>query len=392
MLAAAAVGIYMGGAFAQRPRLWRWIAMAAIAPAAAALAAVSIAPPETVVADPLAAYSRWLSLTAGVVLLLMAWRPPKEGEAAEYSATLLLLIAGLMLAVAAGDLVLLFVGLELVSIPTYILLYMGRRDVQSQESTVKYFYLSILSSAMLLYGLSFLYGLAGRTDLQFIHAQLVSGAAGGFTPLARAALVLILAGLGFRIAAVPFHFYAPDVYQGTTHANAGLLAVAPKIVGLVALVRLAAAAFPAIESYAWMVVLVLAILTMTLGNLTALLQNNLRRLLAYSSIAQAGYMLIGLAVYLASRPGAAAGWDPIGGLLVYLVVYAVATLGTFAAFAALQHNERQVDTLDDLAGLFWSAGLLVPRLLARVALFMFSLVGIPPLAGFWGKVAIFGSS
>jgi NADH-quinone oxidoreductase subunit N len=392
VLAVAAIGIYMAGAFVESPRLWRWIVLAALALAGIALWTGGGDPPQTVVADPLALYGRWFSLAAGTILLLMAWRPVSTSEAPEYCGTLLLLISGLMLASAAGDLVLVFVGLELVSIPTYILLYLGRRDTRSQESTAKYFYLSILSSATLLYGLSFLYGMAGRTDLHLIHAKLIAGGAGSFAILARAALVLILAGLGFRIAAVPFHFYAPDVYQGATHANAGLLAVAPKIAGLIVLIRLTRAALPGIESYAWIIVLILAILTMTLGNVTALWQKNLRRLLAYSSIAQAGYMLIGLAVYLASRQGAPARWDGISGLLLYLLVYSVATLGTFAALAALDREDRPVAVLDDLAGLFWSAGVLRPLLAATVALCMFSLVGIPPLAGFWGKLAVFGSS
>ena len=363
VLATAAIVIFMGGAFADWPRLWRWLAVGAIVLAGVALeTTVTVGVPalagngvinekheppeggtptdraapvgvpalagngvineeqqppdggtptadsvlssqENLVADPLARDGRWLSLAAGVLLVLMAWDSTGTDQPAEYFGTILLLIAGLMLTAGAGDLVLLFVGLELVSIPTYILLYLGRGDVQSQESAVKYFYLSILSSALFLYGLSFLYGLAGRTDLHAIHSRVAGAVDGGFAPLAHAALILILAGLGFRIAAVPFHFYAPDVYQGTTHANAGLLAVAPKIAGLLALVRLSAAALPGLQGYGWVVVMILAILTMTLGNVTALWQNNLRRLLAYSSIAHAGYMLIGLAVYLATEPG-----------------------------------------------------------------------------------------
>ena len=173
VLAAVAIGIYMVGAFVGSPRLWRWIAMAALALAGIALWTGGGEPPQTVVADPLAVYGRWFSLAAGIILLLMAWRPVSTSEAPEYCGTLLLLITGLVLASAAGDLILVFVGLELVSIPTYILLYLGRRDIRSQESTAKYFYLSILSSATLLYGLSFLYGLAGRTDLGLIHARLV---------------------------------------------------------------------------------------------------------------------------------------------------------------------------------------------------------------------------
>jgi NADH-quinone oxidoreductase subunit N len=269
-----------------------------------------------------------------------------------------------------------------------------------------------LSSAVLLYGFSFLYGIGGTTNLTGLHDRLAlvqaSSAAGradtaamaGLMPMARLAAVLVFAALAFKIAAVPFHFYAPDVYQGTTAANAGLLAVAPKIAGIVVLVRIFVASMPAeeIKTLGWQLALAAALLSMTLGNVLALWQNNPRRLLAYSSIAHAGYMLIGLAVGLAQSSAAAThgaaagdaigGLDGIGALLFYLAAYAAATIGTFAALAYLSRDGRDVDSIDELAGLGRSR----PGVAAAVAAFMFSLAGIPPLAGFWGKFTLFAGA
>jgi NADH-quinone oxidoreductase subunit N len=397
VLVLVAVVIYLAGAFFEARHLWSWIAVSGVVLAAVVLAISSPPAGDTgpLEADALASYFRWLALGAGGLLVMLAARPLDSSGTAEYLGSLLLVVAGMMLVAAARDLILMFVGLELVSIPTYILLYLGRRDTASQEATTKYFFLSILASALFLYGLSFLYGAAGATDLRVIHDRLAASLgpqASGLTLLAKVALVLIFAGLGFRIAAVPFHFYAPDVYQGTTHENAGLLSVAPKIAGLAALVRIVALAMAPIETYPWRVALALAMVTMTLGNVVALWQDNLRRLLAYSSIANAGYLLIGLAVYLATQPGAAGTWDGLGALLLFLLVYTVSTIGAFAALACLAKGDKQIASVEELAGLAWTSGVVRPALAWLLALFMFSLTGIPPLAGFWGKLAVFASA
>lgn len=410
VLIVAAVSIYLAGAFVDARGWWSGVAAAAIAAAAVALWCMQKAPPTAggpLAIDALAYYGRWLALALGALFVLLTSRPasrPLDTDTpgtSEYVGSLLLAVAGLMLACCAGELVLLFVGLELISIPTYILLYLGRPPIRrdtsmplrweaaSQESAAKYFFLSILASAMLLYGFSFLYGTTGSTDLWAIRAALAgpSGAAAGFGGLVKVAWVLIFAGLGFKIAAVPFHFYAPDVYQGTTYPNAGLLSVVPKAAGLVVLVRILVVAMPGLEPYAWRVTLVLSVLTMTLGNVMALWQDNLRRLLAYSSVAHAGYMLIGLTVGLV--PVAAQGkWDGVSALLLYLCVYAVATVGTFAALEFLGRRQRQIESVEELAGL----GRTQPMLAVCIAVFMFSLAGIPPLAGFWGKLGLFGSA
>jgi len=396
VLIAAAVAIFIAGACLERADLWRWIAVAGFLAAAVSLA---ISPAESAPGSPLAMdalgyYFRWLALGAGFLLTCTAWRPLGGSGTPEYLGSLVLAVAGTMLVAGARDLIVLFVALELVSIPTYLLLSLARRDAASQESTAKYFYLSVLSSAVLLYGFSFLYGAAGSMDLGVIRQRLagVFAASDGFDMFAKIALGLILAGLSFRITAVPFHFYAPDVYQGTTHGNAAVLSVLPKIAGLAALIRVVAAAMTGIEPYAWPAAMILAMLSMTLGNALALWQDNVRRLMAYSSIAHAGYLLIGVTVALAPGTSATGVWDGIGAMLFYLLVYALATIGTFAALAVLGRGEEQIDRVEDLAGLAWTTGRIRPAMAWSLAIFMFSLTGIPPLAGFWGKLSLFSSA
>jgi len=347
--------------------------------------AVDVAGPLAV--DLFGQYVRWLVLVVGLAILLMSARPAADVQAPEYAGTLVFAIAGMMLVASARELVLLFLGLEMISIPTYVLLYLGRRDVNSQEATAKYFFLSIVSSAVMLYGFSFLYGAAGTTELTGVRAVLLGATADGTIWFARLALVLIFAGLGFKLTAVPFHFYAPDVYQGTTNTNAAVLSVLPKLGSLVALVRIVVVAMPGLEAYGWRIALVVALLTMTLGNVVALWQDNIRRLLAYSAIAHGGYLLIGLAVALASGAGAttAAGFDGVGGILYYAAVYSLATTGALATLVYLGRGAREIDTIEDLAGV----GRTSPGAGAAMAVFMFSLAGVPPLAGFWGKLNLF---
>jgi NADH-quinone oxidoreductase subunit N len=442
VLVAAALIIYMGGAFSKSQKVWAPIALASIVLAAASLwlcggsgryekflmaRAVaeeganigggvrdtldprpykpddatprSIATPfddSPVIADPLSTFGRWFALAVGAVMVLMAWRPLATGAMPEYLGSLLLIIAGLMLVSVASNLVLLFVGLELISIPTYILLTLGRRDPAAQEAAAKYFYLSILASAVLLYGLSFIYGAVGSMQLSAVAQKLASSShlPDGVESFAKLGMVLVLAGLCFRVTAVPFHFYAPDVYQGTIQGNAALLSVLPKAAGLLAIVRLIVLGMPDLQVHAWKIVLALSVLTMTLGNVLALWQDNVRRLLAYSSIANAGYMLIGIAVGLAPHATAApalagvAVWNGVGATFFYLCVYAAATLGAFAVLAHLGRDRQQVESVDELAGLSRSH----PAMASAMAVCMFSLAGLPPAAGLWGKLLVFGSA
>ncbi len=391
--------IYLGGAFLPSRPGWSWLAAAAIILAGVALyqqgttPAVQAALENGLLSGPLAidlfsATLRWSILGVGLVFVMLAARTSEQGESSEFMGSLLAIVAGVMLVAVAGDLVTIFVGLELISIPTYVILFLGR-GANLLEAGTKYFFLSILSSALLLYGFSFLYGATGSTSLGEIRQALATARPDGpeMAAFARLALILIFAGLGFRLTIVPFHFYAPDVYQGTTNPNAGLLAVVPKVAGLVALVRITFVAMPGFERLGWQLSLALAIVTMTLGNLLALWQGNVRRLMAYSSIAHAGYMLIGLAVGFAVARGAgeANHFDGVGATFFYLLAYAAATAGTFAALTYLSSAKRPINTVDELAGLAQHH----PKTAAAIALFMFSLTGLPPLAGFWGKFFLF---
>ncbi len=399
ILVLAGTLIYLGGAFAPGKSVWAAVAALAVLCAGCALAqqgtteTVQKAFASGAISGPLSidwfsAAFRYGVLAVGLVFALVAARWTGEGDQAEFQGSLLMILAGLMLVSLGNDLVLVFVGLELVSIPTYVVLYLGR-GTNLLESGTKYFFLSVLSSALMLYGFSFLYGVAGSTSLIDIREAFAHPDADAvrLLPFARLALILIFAGLAFRLTAVPFHFYAPDVYQGTSNVNAGLLAVIPKIAALAAIVRIIYAAMPGLEQVGWQLTLAVAMVTMTLGNLLALWQSNVRRMMAYSSIAHAGYMLIGLAVGFATAGGAvvAEGLDGVGATLFYLLVYAAATAGVFAALAYLSGERRIVSTLDDLAGISSS----YPKSAAALALFMFSLAGLPPLAGFWGKFTLF---
>jgi NADH-quinone oxidoreductase subunit N len=337
--------------------------------------------------DALVWYTRGLSFTLGAVLTLMMWNQVDDAHSAEGHACLLLIIAGTNLVAAANDLVGLFLALELVSIPTYVLLYLIRTGRGTREATLKYFLLSVFSSALVLYGMSWLYGAAGTTNMTGIADFLrAAKPAGADLLMFRLALALLVAGLSFRITAVPFHFYAPDVFQGVAISNAAMLSFIPKVVGFVALVRLipltGSTGSPGLwlpDASARALLVTLAIATMFIGNLLALRQKNLQRLLAYSSIAHAGYMLVGLA---AGNVGAVGGTSAV---LFYLATYGFMTVGVFALLRGCGSGEHQVVTRDDLRGL--SRVQPVNALLLAVCLL--SLIGLPPTAGFWGKLNLF---
>ncbi|MHB8971167.1 MAG: NADH-quinone oxidoreductase subunit N [Pirellulaceae bacterium] len=395
-----ATWIYLGGTMSPGRTLWTWMAVVTYLVAFLLMfrnertlwqevsqGFVGVTGP--LIIDYLGQVCRYGCLLVGLLLTLVASRAGIERLATEVLGTIMMLVAGLMLVCRANELVFLFVALELISIPAYVLLFLGRHDRASGEATIKYFFLSILASALLLYGMSFLYGVAQGTTT-IIGTQLVPGIREVVahlpteqTSLFLLGLVLVVAGLGFKIAAVPFHFYAPDVYQGTTNINAGLLAVAPKIAGILALLRLVVAIVPTDARWGWQLMWGLAIATMTLGNVCALWQSNVRRLMAFSSIAHAGYMLIGLAVALASASSGG-----IGATLFYLAVYVLAVLGVFAALAYLSDDRREINSVSELAGLARSR----PWVAAGLAICLFSLAGIPPLAGFWGKLTLFAGA
>lgn len=417
VIAGLACLFILGGTFSIPARRWGPLALVALALGAGALHYSSgiefdagVLQTLAVSRTSLAIAFQWISLVIGGLLVLLSMRGQRESKtAAEFYGMLLLILSGLMLVSVAGDLVLMFLALELISVPTYVLLYLGRNDYASQEAATKYFLLSIFSAAILLYGFAFLYGLTGTTQLAGIRAVLTDAYRSPIpgTPNATGsvlgviALVLITAGLGFKMAAVPFHFYAPDVYQGTSAFNAGLLAIVPKAAGLFALIRVVSETMVGYETTGQQLTLILAAITMTGGNCLALLQTNVRRLLAYSSIAHAGYMLIGIAV------GFWEVWNPalrmeqtVGSLaemglpsgihasLMYLLAYVLTNVGLFGVLVYLGRPGKQVEHVDDLTGLAKSQ----PLVAVIAAVFLFSLAGIPPLPGFWAKLSIFSSA
>ena len=394
---------FLGATFRADRHLWGSVALAGFVGALAALqfgpgpgsspADLTIVP---VLFDALANFGRCLAWLAGILFVLFSWNEVRDGQAAEWHACLLLVSAGVGLIGASNDLVTLFLALEMVSIPTYVMLYLPRHDVAAQEAALKYFLLSVFSSALVLFGFSYVYGIAGATNLTQIMQTLNGQDSARDIPMVAAiALITIVAGLGFRVTAAPFHFYAPDVYQGAPTVGAALLAWLPKIAGFVALLRVLGFVLPAgvqprdmigaaLSEQTPILFWFLAVITMTWGNILALLQDNIKRLLAYSSVAHAGYMLITLATagYLRQESGGA---DGVEALLYYLVAYGLMTVGAFALLAYLHTAERPVETADDLAGLSRSH----PGLALMMAIFLFSLIGIPLTAGFAGKLLIF---
>jgi NADH-quinone oxidoreductase subunit N len=300
----------------------------------------------------------------------------------EFYALILFAVSGMTIMAASENLLSLFIGLEILSIPLYVLAGFTRDKVYSIEAALKYFLLGAFSTGFVLYGIALLYGATGRIDLPGIGDALVATPDGGPDPLILVGGALLLIGLAFKIAAVPFHFWAPDVYQGTTAPVAGFMATGTKAAAFAMLLRVVSSAFnqPPFKTQWIEVVSVLAILTMVLGNLLALAQQNIKRMLAYSSIANAGYLMVALAAFGTNGSGAAS-------LYFYLAVYAFMTIGAFAVAALVgrQGESDQGFALQAYAGLARRR----PYLAAAMALFMLSLTGIPPAAGFMAKFYIF---
>ncbi|HOA74280.1 MAG TPA: NADH-quinone oxidoreductase subunit N [Phycisphaerae bacterium] len=332
-------------------------------------------------------YVRIIALGVGAAVLLVHWHLPRPDERGEMFSMILFSLAGVLITALADDLVLLFMALELVSVPTYVLVSIGRSDVRAQEAGVKYFFLGAMSSALMVYGFSFLYGASGTTVL----STMTLSPEGAYATLG---LVLAFAGLAFKIAAVPLHVYAADVYQGAASPVTGLLGFFPKLAGFIAIIKLLWIVQPAgavtsgwnLPTAAFVFLWIVAAATMTVGNVLGLMQTNVKRMLAYSSIAHSGYMLVG--VLVGPVTGGAALRDGVSAALFYIVVYGLMNLGAFAVLAIISSNGRPAEDLDDLAGLARRQ----PVAALAMALCVFSLMGLPPTAGFIGKVFIFSSA
>jgi NADH-quinone oxidoreductase subunit N len=339
----------------------------------------------TLLVDRFAIYFFYLFLAGTAVAILMSVRylEIEHENHGEYYALMLFSVVGMMCMAAGFDIVLIFIGLELMAISTYVLVGFLRRDKRSNEAALKYMLLGAFSSGIFAYGLSLFYGITGTTNVQLITQRLgqrMADNGGHADAILVVAMLTTATGLLFKVAAVPFHQWAPDAYEGAPTSITGFMSVSVKAAGWAMLIRLFMMMFPLRPIYVPFLVFV-SIATMTGANFAALTQSNLKRLLAYSSIAHVGYMLLGLI----AGSNDSFNQDGIKGILIYLLVYTFMNLGAFAVITSLRHRNVIGDEIDDIAGLYSRA----PIEAVLMLVFLLSLAGIPPLAGFWGKYFIF---
>jgi NADH-quinone oxidoreductase subunit N len=338
------------------------------------------------IVDRISIYFFYLFLAGTAVAILMSvkYLEVERESHGEYYALMLFSVVGMMCMAAGFDIVLIFIGLELMAISTYVLVGFLRRDRRSNEAALKYFLLGAFSSGIFAYGLSLFYGVTGSTNLLEIARRIqprIAASQGHVDPILVIALLTTAVGLFFKIAAIPFHQWAPDAYEGAPTSITGFMSVAVKAAGWAMLLRIALIMwFPLRPIYVPLMVFV-SIATMTGANLAALTQTNLKRLLAYSSIAHVGYMLLGLIAGTSTQLNP----DGIKGIFIYLLVYTFMNLGAFAVITSLASRKLAGDEIDDIAGLYFRA----PTEAIFMLIFLLSLAGIPPLAGFWGKYFIF---
>jgi len=382
MAAGALVMVLFGAIRGERPGYGMNII--ALALLAVTLAAVLMLPSERVetmsgsfVVDGFAKFMKALTLIAsagGVILSLDYMR--REGISRfEYPILIVLSTIGMMMVISANDLIALYLGLELLSLSSYVIAAFDRDNVRSTEAGLKYFVLGALSSGMLLYGASLVYGFTGSVSFPVIASVLQGSAGIG----AIVGLVFVSAGIAFKISAVPFHMWTPDVYEGSPTPVTAFFAAAPKMAGMAMATRVFIDAFPGILVQWQQIVVFISIASMALGSFAAIGQRNIKRLMAYSSIGNVGYALIGLAA--GTQQG-------IQGVAVYMAIYLAMTLGTFACILSLRRGNVMFENVEDLSGLARTH----PVIAFCLGMMMFSLAGIPPLAGFFAKFAVFNAA
>jgi NADH-quinone oxidoreductase subunit N len=325
------------------------------------------------IVDDFARFLKILALigSAATLILSAEYLADSSRRIFEYAILVLLSTLGMMVLISAGDLIMLYLGLELMSLALYVVAASNRDNVKSTEAGLKYFVLGALSSGMLLYGASLIYGFTGTVGFAGIAAAVKTGSVGIVF-----GLVFLLAGLCFKVSAVPFHMWTPDVYEGAPTPVTAFFASAPKVAALAVFTRVALTAFPGIVSQWQQIVVFVAIASMALGSFAAIGQRNIKRLMAYSSIGHMGYALVGLAA------GTAEGAQ---GVLVYISIYVAMTLGSFAVILSMKRDGQHVENIGDFAGLSRTN----PLLAFFFAMLLFSLAGIPPLAGFFAKWYVF---
>jgi NADH-quinone oxidoreductase subunit N len=337
------------------------------------------------VVDSYALLFKFLFLAVAVIVILISRDYLDEGmrtSQGEFYFLLLSSFLGMLLMSSARDMIMLFVSLELVSAPGFLVAGFKKRDARSNEAAIKFFLFGVLSTAVMLFGMSFIYGVTRSTNLAAIGNALANK---GDDPLILASVLLIVTGFGFKVSAVPFHFWAPDTYEGSPIPVAAFLSVASKAAGFAGLLSLMFVAFVH-QTQGWAPgFAILAALTMTIGNVVALQQTNIVRLLAYSSIAQAGYMLLPFAVVEGAAPDVMR--TAFSASLTYILIYSFMNIGAFAVVIAVSRKQPS-NLISDYEGLAQRE----PGLAAAMALFLISLAGIPPLAGFWAKFFVFSAA
>jgi NADH-quinone oxidoreductase subunit N len=340
-------------------------------------------------ADGLTVFLSLIILSAAILTVLVSasYVERLEGRMplGEFYTLLAFSVLGALLTAAAGDLVMLFVGIELSSLATYILTAFAKRRATSLEGALKYFLLGIFASAILLYGMAWVYGSAGSTNLDVIAVNLQGIVAGqdSLDASLLLGLLLVIVGLGFKLAAVPFHFWTPDAYDGAPTPVSGFMSVVPKAAAMAAAIRILVQGLAPLRDDWINLIAVLALVTMVFGNVVAISQRNVKRMLAYSSIAHTGYMMAGLAAYQIQDGFTAGGGDAeqaVSSVLYYIFAYTFMNIGAFAVVAWIQHRGRGME-LEDFSGL----GTTHPLPAAAMTIFLISLMGIPPTIGFYGK-------
>jgi NADH-quinone oxidoreductase subunit N len=380
VLATGAMALLMLGVFTRRERgeFILWLAVLLLAAAGIFVAAgtgTATLFADSFIVDPFARMLKLLTLIGAAVALLRSidyWREA-GGVKFEFPVLVLFAATGMLMMISANDLIALYVGLELQSLALYVVAAFRRDSARSAEAGLKYFVLGALSSGMLLYGASLVYGFTGSTQFTAIaNAVQPSGVNLGLI----FGLVFLMAGLAFKISAVPFHMWTPDVYEGAPTPVTAFFAAAPKLAAMALTVRVLIAAFPAVTIQWQQIVVFLAIASMALGSFAAIGQTNIKRLMAYSSIGHMGYALVGLA---AGSP------EGVAAVVIYLAIYLAMTLGTFACILAMRRGGRMIEDIDALSGLSRTQ----PLMAFMLAMLLFSLAGIPPLAGFFAKFYVF---
>ena len=380
VLGIGAMALLLAGVYRPAPTTGRFIDAAAIVLLALAGVILAMLPAGKLVTfggsfivDEFARFLKILALlgSAAAIAMSIDYARREAQERFEYSVLILLSTLGMLMLISAADLIALYLGLELMSLPLYVVAASHRSSLRSTEAGLKYFVLGALSSGMLLYGASLIYGFTGTVSFAGIARAAGQGGIGLIF-----GIVFLFAGFCFKVSAVPFHMWTPDVYEGAPTPVTAFFAAAPKVAGIAMFVRVAVMAFPGITSQWQQIVVFVSLASMALGSFAAIGQRNFKRLMAYSSIGHMGFALVGLAA------GTSEG---VQGVLIYIAIYITMTLGIFAVILSMRRTTGMVESIDQLAGLARTH----PTMAFFLAMLLFSMAGVPPLAGFFAKFYVF---